>query len=237
MAVGHFIVKYLLFILNLIFTLIGLALVVIGVLLHFRSKNAPDNDLEVPPLLDYLSIAIIIFGCIVFLIAFAGCCGAVTETKCLLVTFAAIMVLLIAAKTYLLIVWNSEINTARYAVEESLEDIFYDPVQNVTFHVIEVWLQCCGTTGPEVYEILPPTCCGETEIDLENMVECKIEDAFSVGCIELVDQQIAIYANLLRTVLLSVIVFEALEFVGAVYLCTSINKRRTKHNNVYNRGR
>lgn len=68
---------------------------------------------------------------------------------------------------------------------------------------------CCGTTGPDSYEILPLTCC--TLESIENISvdsKCLLEDAFSIGCLELVDNFIANIAQILKTVLTWVIVFE-----------------------------
>lgn len=69
-----------------------MAIVVLGVLIHFNYQNIfnsyPDDitiDVELEGSFQMLSIAIIVLGSVLFLIAFSGCCGAVTETKCLLV--------------------------------------------------------------------------------------------------------------------------------------------------------
>lgn len=43
-------------------------------------------DEELKTSIEPLSTLVIVMGCVVFIIAFTGCCGAVTETKCLLVT-------------------------------------------------------------------------------------------------------------------------------------------------------
>lgn len=85
---------------------------------------------------------------------------------------------------------------------------------------------CCGTTGPESYEILPPTCCGVTEITNVTIVEseCLVEDAFSIGCVELVDNFIADIVHTVKTVLIWVIVFEVSHLV-AHNLCFLMKNR------------
>ncbi|XP_052749564.1 CD9 antigen-like isoform X2 [Galleria mellonella] len=100
-----FLVKYILFFVNFIFSLIGLAVIAIGViilvspeiLLEFlTNENLPENLTEIHTKLfadvpteipTSISVTIIILGGILFLISFCGCCGAITESQCLLVSF------------------------------------------------------------------------------------------------------------------------------------------------------
>lgn len=76
----------LLFLLTSFFKLAGLALIVVGVIYQLDLNdytNAVPEDYQSIGLASTLTIAI---GCIIFLIAFFGCCGAVRESPCLLTT-------------------------------------------------------------------------------------------------------------------------------------------------------
>ena len=81
--------KYALFLFNLAFLVIGLALLIIGVFALIKSKDFQDV-FETP---DAASILVIIVGLSVSIVAFFGCCGAVQEGKCMLITYALIVVI------------------------------------------------------------------------------------------------------------------------------------------------
>jgi len=89
-------IKYILFIFNAIFVILGLVLVVTGVMgitghlvsgisaVTSAASNgeAPDiNDLVDSSSIKTLSIAILVIGIIVFFVAFLGCCGAINESN------------------------------------------------------------------------------------------------------------------------------------------------------------
>ncbi|KAF6024413.1 TSPAN8 [Bugula neritina] len=79
-------IKYLMFAFNFIFWLIGCALVGFGiwVLVDDTFKElAADTSFAA---LQYAGIGIIVVGCVIMIIGFFGCCGAIRESKCLLVS-------------------------------------------------------------------------------------------------------------------------------------------------------
>lgn len=69
---------------------LGIATIVVGVLARLKLLEALAdeviNDEEFETVIKILPTLIIVMGCVVFIIAFTGCCGSVTETKCLLIT-------------------------------------------------------------------------------------------------------------------------------------------------------
>ncbi|XP_014679689.1 PREDICTED: CD63 antigen-like [Priapulus caudatus] len=73
-------VKYLLFGFNLLFFLSGIALIVIGALVHVKY-----NQYSAAAQVDFVALAylFIAVGCIVFVITFFACCGAIKENNCM----------------------------------------------------------------------------------------------------------------------------------------------------------
>lgn len=81
-------IKYLMFFFNLIFVITGIVLLSIGAVIHgvyYNYQHFLDNSFfSVPSLL-------IAVGSIIFIIAFFGCCGAVRESYCMIITFCTLL--------------------------------------------------------------------------------------------------------------------------------------------------
>lgn len=104
-------VKWLLFVFNLLFFLSGCALIAVGVWL-----NIERDDWEGVSKFDYISVANVVMaaGAIIIVFAFLGCCGAITESKCMLLIFFV----------FLLIIFIMEIGTgiAAYVMRGEVKD-------------------------------------------------------------------------------------------------------------------
>ncbi|KAL6429212.1 hypothetical protein ACFW04_008142 [Cataglyphis niger] len=86
MGCGMGMIKYLLFIFNFIFVLCGLAILVVGVLVRIGDQKYAEEMKDITGDLAFPSIALIVIGSIIFVIAFFGCCGAIRESHCMIVT-------------------------------------------------------------------------------------------------------------------------------------------------------
>ncbi|XP_063385004.1 CD63 antigen-like [Cydia fagiglandana] len=99
MGCGESTVKFLLFIFNLVFALVGATVLGIGVAGYLKveavARILGSHGGHVP-------IFYIVLGSLVFGVAFFGCCGAVTESQCMLFTFSIFMGLLMALKVILI---------------------------------------------------------------------------------------------------------------------------------------
>jgi len=80
--------KYLLFVFNIIFWLTGVALIVAGAVVKARYSS---YTYIIGDKLSDAPIVLIVVGCIIVLIGFIGCCGAVREHYGLLIAFAVLM--------------------------------------------------------------------------------------------------------------------------------------------------
>ncbi|XP_013194792.2 23 kDa integral membrane protein [Amyelois transitella] len=161
-----FIVKHLLFIFNLIFAIV--ALVIIGAgsyAFHYVTHNEVLTNItsiaEVSVLqnfnediLKYICIAIIALGCLIFVISFCGCCGSIAENKCLIVSYAVVMLILGGACIFVLVTRSGYFDKAERAVERTLNETFYTPqypIEDESIHAVQYTIKCCGTRGPEFY--------------------------------------------------------------------------------------
>ncbi|XP_014355430.1 23 kDa integral membrane protein isoform X2 [Papilio machaon] len=218
MGCGEVLVRYILFISNILFALAGLALLGLGVAVQLQGTaviNIADTSYQVAP------IASMVVGGVVFLIAFFGCCGAIRESNCMLITYSLFMIILMILKIALASLIFVNLDSLVQGVPNVLNDAFNK--DRVAFQEIERAFTCCGPTGPLSYMniALPETCCASQP--------CTPLNAYS-GC----DKQVQ---SLLETFGLAIgvvcIVVVAIELVAVVFgLCLANharNKNRRSH--------
>jgi len=80
-------IKYLLFIFNLLFAVSGITLIITAAVIQGLYSTYLDflgNEFLSAPML------FIIVGVVIFLVAFFGCCGAVRENNCMMITVSGL---------------------------------------------------------------------------------------------------------------------------------------------------
>ncbi|XP_067301925.1 CD63 antigen [Pseudorasbora parva] len=157
-------VKYMLFFFNFIFWLCGLALIVLGIMVHQSFLNtAIIKGYTGSP------VVLIIVGVIIFFIAFFGCCGAWKENQCMVSMFAVILSIIVIV----------EIGTAitgyvfRGKIPGFLDERFksmiagYNNTENRdTLDAIQKQFKCCGGNSSDDWlnfsstkTSVPDSCC------------------------------------------------------------------------------
>ncbi|XP_060794585.1 CD9 antigen [Neoarius graeffei] len=92
-------VKYLLFIFNFIFWLMGSLVLAVGLWLRLENNTVSLLDSDEAPATFFIGVYILIAaGGLVMLVGFFGCCGAVRESQCLLGSFFACLLIIFAAE-------------------------------------------------------------------------------------------------------------------------------------------
>lgn len=146
------IIKYFVFIVNLIFWITGLTIIVLSVWMltdpTFYVSMAQDEP-------SYYSgvYLFLIVGSLMFIVGFLGCCGAIKESQCMLVLFFCFLVIILVAEISAGI-WA-------YSNSEQLEELVRENVKitvqqeygvvhtrTSTFDEIQQGLKCCGANGP-----------------------------------------------------------------------------------------
>ncbi|XP_016415978.1 CD9 antigen-like [Sinocyclocheilus rhinocerous] len=138
-------VKYLLFVFNFIFWLMGSLVLAVGLWLRLDPKTV--SLLDGGPETFFIGVYILIAaGGLVMLVGFFGCCGAVRESQCLLGLFF----------TCLLVIFGAEVAAGVFGFvnkDEIIKEIqdFYDKSaenrKNATVHSYHVKLNCCDSTS------------------------------------------------------------------------------------------
>ncbi|XP_059396488.1 CD9 antigen-like [Carassius carassius] len=138
-------VKYLLFLFNFIFWMIGSLVLAVGLWLRLDSKTV--SLLDGGPGTFFIGVYILIAaGGLVMLVGFFGCCGAVRESQCLLGLFF----------TCLLVIFGAEVAAGVFGFlnkDKIIEEIkdFYDKSaknsSNETVNPYHDTLNCCASTS------------------------------------------------------------------------------------------
>lgn len=196
-------VKFLLFLFNFIFWLAGLALIVFGVVIKIQNSNY----------YNYLgnsflaaSIILIVGGCIIAILGFFGCCGAIRENYCMTMTFAILLGLMIVLE----LAAGIAAYVLRAELEGSITKHITDGMNNYvnsthpadpykkSMDYVQQKLNCCGAInytdweskeafrtvnlGPKGGRLLPVSCCASaTEAD---SCYTTAENLHTIGCLE-----------------------------------------------------
>ncbi|XP_030216243.1 tetraspanin-2 [Gadus morhua] len=166
-------VKYLLFVFNFIFWLMGSLVLSVGLWLRFDPETVSLLNGHGAPETFFIGVYILIVaGSLVMLVGFFGCCGAVRESQCLLGSFFAC----------LLIIFGAEVAAGVFGFlnkDKIIEDVqnfyakTYDDNNNSTlissYHKV---LNCCGTKAAPCSD--PPGESKDCEVGIEEFFNSKL---------------------------------------------------------------
>lgn len=227
-------VKYLLFCFNLLFAITGLIILIVGIKSEINSSpyiNLTDKNF-------YTSgpIVLIIVGVIVFIVAFFGCCGAVKENHCMIVTFSVFLLIIFVAEL--------AVGIAGYMRHQDLENSIVDHLNKTikeyptnkdvakTFDIVQTDLQCCGIYGPGDWAAnnittLPSTCCSGQEITSGVAAPCTetSEHFHKDGCLNKLVAYFKDIAMVLGGVGIGVAIVQLLGVIFACCLARSIRSQ------------
>ncbi|XP_052753877.1 CD63 antigen-like isoform X2 [Galleria mellonella] len=183
MGCGTSFVKYVLFFFNLVVALLGLAIIGVGVafLLNWSAvKDELKSHLTVAPWV------FIVIGAVMFVIAFFGCCGAIRESHCMVVTYAIFLLVIIILQVVLAILLFTYGNNIKEGLVISVQKLWekrsIDTASDEVFKNLQEQLQCCGSNGSGDYGAvnLPQSCCKKDTL-VSNAIGCTIANA-NGGC-------------------------------------------------------
>ncbi|CAH1985551.1 unnamed protein product [Acanthoscelides obtectus] len=120
-------IKYLLFCFNLLFAISGIAILTVGAILHISYSdytNFVDRSYQYSP------IILIAVGVIIFIVAFLGCCGAVKENICMIVTFIVLLVAILILEIIVGLVGYIKKNEVEVMLEKNLNSTMHSYYNN-----------------------------------------------------------------------------------------------------------
>ncbi|XP_074036221.1 leukocyte surface antigen CD53 [Leptinotarsa decemlineata] len=226
-------IKYILFIFNLIFAVSGIGLIIAGSLIlsdvgefgHFL-----ENRILAPP------VVLIVAGCIVFLVASLGCYGAIRESYYMLMAFALCLLIIfiiefavgIAAATY-----KSEFQTAlKDAMTNSMNNYETSKADKVAWDHIQTKLECCGVDSPLDWTKRPVSCCHPTRENApvpspEHCKDAKPGDdyLYSYGCFDELQMKARNSAKVLIGVGIGVAFIEIIGIILACWMASAVKNK------------
>lgn len=202
-------IKYLMFVFNFIFVICGLVLIIVGALVTSPNYTQFLNSKYVTA-----PVILIVVGVVIFLVAFLGCCGAVKENHCMVMTFGLLLFLIVIVE----LAGGITAYMYRSEVKDFLKQNMNSSIAQQKKDAVKTWDEmqskwhCCGVDGPQDYVAnnvsIPTTCCAPP-VD-----KCEEGKAFSDGCfpklLEEVKQKIGIIGGV-------AIGFAVIELIGCMF--------------------
>lgn len=225
-------IKYILFFFNLLFSLSGLALITVGIIIknaYYSYSPFIDDKFYSPPWV------LIIVGGAVFVVAFFGCCGAIRESNCMLIMFSLLLFVIIILEAMVGISGYYLRSDIDLMLQTKMNASIADYGKNVdirkSWDVLQHDLNCCGVRSPHDWEsiypdsILPHTCCPNLPLD----DKCTEPLASQKGCLD------ALHATLdsnMQTVLIVAGSVALLELIGCLFACCLASSIRQEYETV-----
>ncbi|KZC11627.1 PREDICTED: CD63 antigen-like [Dufourea novaeangliae] len=228
LSLGSKCVKYLMFVFNLLFVITGVILLSIGLVIHgvYHSyQHFLDNKfLSVPSLL-------IAIGAIIFFIAFFGCCGAVRENYCMIITFTSLLVIVFILELsggisgYVLrarastIIQDKMIDTMKMYRNSTEIALVWDKLQRE--------FDCCGTVNAtdwnDSLNAMPVSCC-DNQVGAIGTTNCTLSSStlHHEGCYHKFLSFIGSHALQLGGVGIGIAIVQAVGIWFSIYLARSI---------------
>ncbi|XP_074524759.1 tetraspanin-1-like isoform X1 [Halichoeres trimaculatus] len=179
----------------------------------------------------------IAIGGVLVLLGLLGCCGAQKESKCLLLTFFSIVLIIFIAEVAAGVVALAYSSFAEgilraWATPALKSDYGTDPVVTRMWNSTMTELNCCGFTNytdflgskfeKENGGSLPPSCCAT------NNSTCSLADAERSavkGCFENILKILKEHANIVGGVAAGIAVLEVAAMVVSMYLYCHLDNR------------
>ncbi|XP_074659744.1 CD9 antigen-like [Tubulanus polymorphus] len=155
-------IKYLMFAFNFLFWLLGCAIIGVGIWLRV-DKNAQRYAEEAGLTAIFTGAYVLIaVGCIIMVLGFLGCCGAIRESQCMLVSFFILLFIIFAVLLgagIWAVVNKDSLKNQWGLFLQSLVDKYkknQDPAANSVLYEIQEKFECCGVDSIVSYGITPP---------------------------------------------------------------------------------
>lgn len=233
------VIKVLLFVFNFIFFLGGIGLLGVGIYVQLKI-----GDYVALSSVKYVtgSIIIIAVGAVIAVITFFGCCGAIKESRCLLGTFFALMLLVFGlevAGTSLGYVYRDQVKDELLKdLNQTLYQYGFEDKEGVTkaYDLLQEKEKCCGVNGYKDWQNapftegkhnkVPDSCCKEVKAKCGDAV-ASTENIYTEGCYEKTLNLLRDNLILIFGIGVAVAVIQLLSMIFALVLICKIGDQST----------
>nr|XP_046247525.1 tetraspanin-1 [Scatophagus argus] len=233
-------IKLMMVVFNLLIFLSGLTLLVMGIWVSIDGSSflqllGPFSSQGMQFVnVGFFSITI---GTLLVLLGLLGCCGAHKESKCLLLTFFSVILIIFIAEVAAGVVALAYSSLAEgilraWATPALQKDYGSDPVVTKIWNTTMTELKCCGFTDytdfvdsnfeKENEGSLPPSCCWT------NSTPCSLGEAkrsAMQGCFEHILENLKEHANIVGGIAAGVGVLEIAAMIVSMYLYCHLDNR------------
>ncbi|KAK9880102.1 hypothetical protein WA026_008617 [Henosepilachna vigintioctopunctata] len=229
------VIKYILFVFNLIFAISGIGLIVAGACVLSEVgefSHFIEGRLLAPP------VVLIIVGCIVFLVASLGCYGAIRESYTMLMAYAVCLLIILIAELSIGIaaaVYKGDFDSAmKNIMKDSLHSYNESRTDRLAWDNIQSKLKCCGVTGPKDWpsKTRPLSCCHPIREGAAPPQEFHCQDAiegdqilYNDGCFDELKMKAESSANVLMGVGIGIAFVEVVGILLACWLASAIKNK------------
>ena len=218
MSCGISMVKYLLFLFNVLCLICGILLIVFGSLL-FSSIHTFDDFTEALHT-QQIPVSMIVLGSVIVLISFIGCCGAIRESYCMSMTYSILLfILMIGQLALVAYIWLQKAEYLKL-MGDVVEKAWQRRTQKADYmDAFQISMECCGKDSYNDYNFqgyFPQSCCKDPH-------NCRAETVYPIGCkrafVNFWDKN----SDIIKY---SGLVIAAIEFAGFVFGCCLANSIR-----------
>ncbi|XP_043665826.1 CD63 antigen-like [Vespula pensylvanica] len=228
-------VKYMLFLFNLIFAISGIVFISVGAVIlvgYSTYNNFVDSWFFAAPVL------MIIVGVVVFLVSFFGCCGAIKENHCMLITYSVFLMIIFALELGIGISGYVMRNEVDSMLLNHLNTTFYqyktDDDIRKSWDIMQYDLRCCGIESPADWakldymdNVIPNSCC--TEISAGDKCDSNSIYSNSEGCMSKLEQTIKYNSLALASVGIGITL---IQLIGVIFACCLARSIRREYETV-----
>jgi len=157
--------KYVVFFFNFCFFLGGACIIGLGIYALLQT----DIQLPTNVNINYVVGVFVFIGSILFVAGFFGCCGAIRESKCMLMTYGIILLIIFLIQIAIVVVYYIYIPKVDAAIIDVLNS-----GNAKEYEAIENSFKCCGWYGPNDYTSDKPSACYEDQANKTGL--------YTVGC-------------------------------------------------------
>jgi len=229
--------KYLLFAFNFCFWLAGAA--VLGVAIWVLVDDDISDVVEVADISIYTgSYVLIVAGAVMLIVGFAGCCGAIKESTCLLGLYFTCLFAIFALEVGAAIWAFLQFNSLQEGIDKALnETTTTKPInEDPSYQTVQQNFKCCGTTtlcGGFAANIYVNCNCTDTDDSVcgrptsEQLKGCVKpgKDIYLTPCNEALYDFVDDHVRLLAGIALGIGLAEVLGMVIAMCLCCKIKDK------------
>ncbi|XP_030374897.1 23 kDa integral membrane protein [Scaptodrosophila lebanonensis] len=218
MSCGISMVKYILFIFNLLCSICGILLIVFGALL-FSNIHSIDDFSEALRT-QQVPITMIVLGTVILLISWFGCCGAIRESYCMSMTYSVLLFVLMVGQLALVAYMWIQKDKYLMIMDDVVEKAWDRRTRKADYmDAIQISMECCGRNQYTDYQFqgyFPPSCCKDTN-------NCRVETVYRRGCKQAFREFWDRNSDIIKY---TGLVIAAIEFVGFVFACCLANSIR-----------